>query len=82
MSESDPRADGWAYASTFDGADRGCGDLLLALRRHFLALPPGTRVRITATNSAAPSEIAIWCRLAGHLLLDSEAPFYLVEKRS
>jgi len=76
------RADGWAYSSTYDGEDKGCGDLLLGLRHHFLALPPGARVCIMATNAAAPSEVAIWCRLAGHTLLDSDAPFYLVEKRS
>ena len=76
------RSDTWSYASTYDGGDKGCGELLLELRRHLLALPPGTRVRIIATNSAAPSEIATWCRLAGHTLLDFEHPHYLVEKRS
>lgn len=49
-----------------DGGDRGCGELLLAVQATVKSLPEGTRVRILASDPAAPIDIPAWCHLTGH----------------
>ena len=49
-----------------DGGDRGCGELLLAVHATVKSLPKGTRVRIVASDPAAPIDIPAWCHLTGH----------------
>ncbi|XNL31506.1 sulfurtransferase TusA family protein [Longispora sp. K20-0274] len=53
-----------------------CVTLLLELRRHLAAAPPGTLVRVIADDPAAPLDLPAWCHLTGHGylgVLDHEA---------
>ena len=46
--------------------------------------PPGTRVRIVATDPGSMNDIPQWCRISGHRLVESEERdreyIFLVEK--
>ncbi len=53
-------------AHLIDGGDRACGELLMGLVEPMRSLPPGTRVRLVATDPAAPIDIPAWCHLTGH----------------
>jgi tRNA 2-thiouridine synthesizing protein A len=71
----------WSYDREFDGGDTGCGELLLDLRLFFKPLAAGSRVLVITGDAGAPLEMPAWCRMAGHRLIMTEHPFYLVEKR-
>ncbi len=49
-----------------DAGDRSCVQLLLELRKRMQGLAPGTRVRIRASDPAAPLDLPAWCHLTGH----------------
>ena len=71
----------WHPDRRFDGADTGCGDLLLDLRIFFRPLAAGTRVAILAKDEGSPVEIPAWCRVTGHRLLAAAYPYYLAVVR-
>lgn len=50
-----------------DGGDRACGELLLALHARLRDAPAGARVRLVATDPAAPLDVPAWCHLTGHV---------------
>ena len=52
-----------------DGGDRGCGELLLVLAARSRTLGPGSRIRLVATDPAAPIDLPAWCHLTGHSYL-------------
>lgn len=49
-----------------DGGDRACGELLLVLAARARQLPPGSRIRLLASDPAAPLDLPAWCHLTGH----------------
>lgn len=61
------RPDPWIL----DGGDRSCGELLLALLEPVRTLPPGSVLRLIATDPAAPLDLPAWCHLTGHRYLGS-----------
>lgn len=65
----------------WDAGDLGCGELVLALRVRLAALPPGTVLRVRATDPAAPEDIPAWCRLTGHALVSLDHPHYLIRRK-
>lgn len=52
-----------------DGGDRACGELLLVLAARARTLGPGTRIRLIATDPAAPIDLPAWCHLTGNEFL-------------
>lgn len=75
-------ADNWNFDRAYDGGDLACGQLLLDLRLYFRDLPEAAVVMVRSVDEGAPVEIPAWCRLMGHMLLDSAHPRYLIQKRS
>lgn len=71
----------WKYDSTFDGGDKGCGELLLDLKIYFRPLEPGAKVLVIARDEAASTEMAAWCRLTRNALLEAHHPYYLVRRK-
>ena len=71
----------WRFAHSFDGEEKGCGELLIDLRLFFRALPGGTDVLVTARDPGAPVEMPAWCRMTRHKLIGSAHPHYLVQTR-
>ncbi|AZS69840.1 hypothetical protein DDE74_01640 [Streptomyces lydicus] len=49
-----------------DGGDLLCVQLLLRLRREIANAPAGTLVHVTASDPAAPLDLAAWCHMTGH----------------
>lgn len=73
----------WSTASQYwDAGDLGCGDLVLPLRSRMRAMPPGARLRLRATDPAAPIDLPAWCRMTGHTLVAGTHPDYLIQRRS
>ena len=71
----------WTFDEVFDSVDRGCGDFILELRQQVAALPAGAVLMVASRDAGAPVEVPAWCRLTGHLLLEAQPPFYLIQKR-
>ena len=71
----------WTFDEVFDSVDRGCGDFILELRQQVAALPAGAVLMVARRDAGAPVEVPAWCRLTGHLLLEAQPPFYLIQKR-
>ena len=71
----------WKYDSEFNGYDVGCGELALDLRMHFQSLPEGAKVLVISGDPGAPLDIPAWCRLSGNRLLESQHPYYLIQKK-
>ena len=72
----------WEFDEVFDSIDLGCGDFIIDLRAVMGDLEPGTTLMVASADAGAPVEIPAWCRLTGHVLLDTNPPFYLLQKRS
>ncbi|WP_406164963.1 sulfurtransferase TusA family protein [Streptomyces sp. NBC_00996] len=62
-------SDGPGIPLVVDGTGMLCGTLLLRLRKEIEGAPPGTLVRLWATDPAAPLDLAAWCHLTGHTYL-------------
>ena len=71
----------WDFEHEFDGGEKGCGELVLELRRHFDPLPPGTRVCVLARDAGAAIDLPAWCRVTGHGLIAAAHPYYLLQRR-
>lgn len=61
-----PRSDSVVSLRVIDGGDRACGELLLVLAARARQLPPGSQIRLLASDPAAPLDIPAWCHLTGH----------------
>jgi tRNA 2-thiouridine synthesizing protein A len=59
----------------------GCGELVYELRLQFERAGPGDLVRIVTDDPAAHTELPAWCQMTGHRLLESDAPFYVIQAR-
>jgi TusA-related sulfurtransferase len=71
----------WKYDAEYNGKEEGCGDLILALYKFFKTINSGTRVCITAHDAGAAADIAAWCRSTNKILLKSQPPYFLIEKK-
>ena len=58
-------------SAEWDAGDLGCGDLVLELRLRLDALPPGCILKLIARDSGARADIPAWCRLTGHVLVET-----------
>jgi tRNA 2-thiouridine synthesizing protein A len=59
------------HATTIDARDLLCPLPVLRLRKALLALPPGARLRLLATDAMAAVDVPHFCREAGHRLVDT-----------
>jgi tRNA 2-thiouridine synthesizing protein A len=57
-----------------DGGDRECAHLLMELRARLTGLSAGTMVHLSASDPAAPLDLAAWCHLTGHSYLGVVRP--------
>jgi len=70
-----------APAAVWDAGDMACGDLVLALRGRLNALAPGSVLKVTAHDTAAPYDLPAWCRLTGHRMLTAKHPDYFIQRK-
>lgn len=52
-----------------DGGERACGELLIVLAARARQLSAGSRIRLLASDPAAPLDVPAWCHLTGHSYL-------------
>ncbi len=69
-------------AARFDAGDMGCGDLVLELRARLAALAPGAVLEVRATDPGAPGDLPAWCRVTKNPLVQSEHPYYWIQRRT
>jgi tRNA 2-thiouridine synthesizing protein A len=74
---AEPKAD-----ASYDAGQLGCGDLVLELRFRLKELPPGSVLRVTAHDPAAPVDLPAWCGLCGHTLLSASHPHYWIRSKA
>lgn len=70
-----------AYDAEWNAGDLACGELVLELRRRLRALPPGSIIKVTALDPAAPQDVPAWCRLTGHALVHARHPSYFIRRK-
>lgn len=58
--------------AAWDAGDLGCGELVLELRLRMRQLEGGQVLHLTARDLGAPADIPAWCRMTGHLLLQTD----------
>lgn len=52
-----------------DMGEKGCGQLVIEIMFAMRELAPGQMLLVTAYDSAAPVDIAAWCRMTGNTLV-------------
>jgi tRNA 2-thiouridine synthesizing protein A len=69
-----------ASDEVWDAGDRGCGELVLELRRRLTAMPAGGVLQLVARDPGAPADIPAWCRMTGNTLLGADHPVYYIRR--
>ncbi len=60
----------------------GCGDLIYELKLQLDRADAGAKVRVVTADPGAPRDIPEWCKMTGHVLLEQDAPFYIIQVRN
>jgi tRNA 2-thiouridine synthesizing protein A len=68
-------------ARDWDAGDRGCGEIVMELRRIMLPMAPGAVLKLTARDAGAPEDLPAWCRMTGHVLVEARHPEYWIRRR-
>ena len=67
-----------------DARGLSCPLPVLKARKRLMAMAPGARLRVLATDSKAPGHFRLWCAESGHRLVDEgregEAYILVVER--
>lgn len=68
--------------ATWNAGELSCGELLMEVRNR-LRVMPGKVLRLVATDIAAFDDLAAWCRVTGHTLVqaDTENATYWIRSR-
>ena len=69
----------WVFDAEYDGKEKSCGDLVMALFTFFKTISPGMRVKVIAHDPAGQEDIIAWCRVTNKILLKYEPPYFLIE---
>ncbi len=73
-----------AGEAELDARGLSCPLPVLKARKRLLAMAPGTRLRVLATDPKAPADFRLWCEESGHRLVEERAEgaaFELVVER-
>lgn len=87
----DTQADASHHTATLllDAGHESCGSLLVLIYQHMQRLAPGQVLEVVGYDPGAWVDIAAWCRMTGHTLLEArgepwhgEAAHYFIRKRN
>ena len=70
-----------AYDAEWNAGDLACGELVLELRQRLRRMWPGSIIKVTARDPAAPEDMPAWCRLTGHGLVYAAHPYYFIRHK-
>ena len=65
----------------WDAGDLACGDLVLELLQKIRAMPPGSILKLIATDPAARIDIGAWCRVTKNPLVAMSPPMFLIRRK-
>lgn len=68
-------------AREWDVGDKGCGEVVMELRKVMLSLPARGVLKLVARDAGAPEDLPAWCRMTGHRLLRADHPEYWIQRR-
>ena len=69
------------HDDAWNAGNLACGPMLLELRGRLEQLLPGQVFRLVTVDEGAPVDVPAWCRLTGHVLLESSHPTYYLARR-
>jgi tRNA 2-thiouridine synthesizing protein A len=62
-----------AGEALLDARGLSCPLPVLKARKRLLAMAPGERLRVLATDPKAPGDFRLWCQETGHRLIEEQA---------
>ena len=65
----------------WNAGELGCGEFVLELKRRLDVMTAGSVLHLTARDPGVPADLAAWCRMTGHRLLQSAPPEFQIERR-
>ncbi len=68
-------------ADVFDGGDRSCGELILAMKRAIDRLRAGEVLKLICRDPGAKEDLPAWCRITGHRLLWGDGRTFYIQRR-
>lgn len=72
-------------AAVLDAGESGCGELVMLITQQLKTLTPGAVLEVRTYDLAAEIDIAAYCRMTGHSLLEqhlnSKPKRLLIQKR-
>jgi tRNA 2-thiouridine synthesizing protein A len=69
------------YDAEWNAGDLACGELVLELSLRLRRMSPGSTIKVTARDPAAPEDMPAWCRLTGHRLAYAAHPYYFIRRK-
>lgn len=76
-----PNPSAWGADAFFDAGNQGCGDGPLdQIAGRMRQLQPGQTLEIHATDPSVAVDLAAWCRMTGHTLVEQTTDRYLVRR--
>ncbi len=80
-SSNNPATDFLTADAEWDAGDLACGELLLDLLHKMRALPPGSVLKLIATDPAARIDIGAWCRVTKNPLVAKSPPVFFIQRK-
>jgi len=65
----------------WEAGERGCGQLIIGLRRVLARLNAGECLELVTHDAGAPVDIPAWCRITGQELVSINHPTYIIRKQ-
>ena len=65
----------------WEAGERGCGQLIVGLRRVLDRMNAGERLELVSHDAGAPVDIPAWCRITGQELVFNDHPIYIIRKQ-
>ena len=65
----------------WEAGERGCGQLIIGLRRVLARLNAGECLELVTQDAGAPVDIPAWCRITGQELVSINHPTCIIRKQ-
>jgi TusA-related sulfurtransferase len=66
----------------WEAKDLGCGQMVFELARQLETVDPGDLLEVVTHEPGAAVDLPAWCRMTGHTLVSSDAPVYVIRRRT
>ena len=66
----------------WNAGEAACAQLIVGLKAQLDLTEPGETLEVVASSTGASIDIAVWCRMTGHLLLSADHPAYVIRHKA